>query len=50
MEYLFVIKDVKEVIRRDGRKIKFRFVVDGRRISKRIGIVMVVFNILVKDR
>lgn len=34
----------------DGLKVKLRFVVDGRYISKRIGIVMVVFNIMFEGK
>lgn len=50
VEYLIIILDVKEVMKVDGLKVKLRFVVDGRYISKRIGIVMVVFNIMFEGK
>ena len=50
LEYLLAIPEVKEAIKKDGPKIKFRFAADGRRTSKRIGTVMAVFNILAEQK
>ena len=50
LEYLLAIPEVKEAIKKDGPKIKFRFAADGRRTSKRIGTVLAVFNILAEQK